>query len=368
MTGSGGTPHGPPDPCIAAGTCAPGAWVDVTPSAVDLSNSYGPGSVEVDPARPTDLYTLFPGLGLWKSVDYGGTWSVLKSDSCNGYLRIPRTGKSPPTMYLPCMDGDLGFTVSLDGGATWTRYPVNVPNTNGQFYAPSVDPYDPEHLIMASHLLDSMVESTDGGRTWQDLPIDPGMVGGTVFALSFIDTGDAKTTRTTFLSESTGYGPGTWRTTDDGAHWTQVLPPATHVAGATQLYQPSPGVVFLAAVTAYEQPANLPGGVYRSADSGATWTLVQSKNDAKVVFGTPNAVYSMYGNQALTQSQCTNGCSQSLAMSAPLPATSGWALLAAQPAATQGPTWATVTNDGTYNIIVTANYGSGLWRYIEPKP
>jgi hypothetical protein len=27
---------------------------------------------------------------------------------------------------------------------------------------------------------------------------------------------------------------------------------------------------------------------------------------------------------------------------------------------------AAVTNDGSYNIVVTANYNGGLWRYVEP--
>ena len=27
---------------------------------------------------------------------------------------------------------------------------------------------------------------------------------------------------------------------------------------------------------------------------------------------------------------------------------------------------AAVSNDGTHNVIVTGNWGAGLWRYVEP--
>jgi len=49
-----------------------------------------------------------------------------------------------------------------------------------------------------------------------------------------------------------------------------------------------------------------------------------------------------------------------------LPGTVGWASLPTPQALSQGPTMATVTTDGTYHIFVTANYGAGLWRYVEP--
>ena len=32
----------------------------------------------------------------------------------------------------------------------------------------------------------------------------------------------------------------------------------------------------------------------------------------------------------------------------------------------QGAAQAAVTSDGTHGVIVTANWGAGLWRYVEP--
>src|SRR5262245_12702940 len=75
----------PADPCVAAGTCPPGAWPNVTPAgmaAADLrpsQNAFGPGSLAGDPARPSDLYVGGSKSGLWKSTDYGNTWTKINT-------------------------------------------------------------------------------------------------------------------------------------------------------------------------------------------------------------------------------------------------------------------------------------------------
>jgi hypothetical protein len=56
-------------------------WIDVTPSGVDLVNklscdNYGSITMVADPARSSDLFTQFHCQGVWKSVDYGLTWST----------------------------------------------------------------------------------------------------------------------------------------------------------------------------------------------------------------------------------------------------------------------------------------------------
>src|SRR4051812_41026581 len=69
----------PPDPCIAASSCPPGKWVDVTPADMVIPE-FGPGPIVVDPKHPSDLYTAGGGDGVWKSTDYGNTWKKINSE------------------------------------------------------------------------------------------------------------------------------------------------------------------------------------------------------------------------------------------------------------------------------------------------
>ena len=357
-----------------------GVWVDVSPAALTalLPTTYGAGTVVVDPGNPQNVYTSF-GQGIWMSTDYGSTWhgpidvKVATSFPCTGYLRIPPSSTTAsPTIFagVPNGGGNCtgGFWKSVNGGVDWTNLPVNVTSAGSGFYAPAVDPYDPNHLLMAVHLQPMIVESTDGGQSWQSVTIDPGMVvSESVFAVAFIDTGVASSTRTTWLSLDSADGPGTWRTTNGGTTWTQVAL-TTHDPGASQIYQP-PGAlnyVFLGAT--YDFGRGLEGGVYMSDDFGVTWSRLGNSNDAKLVFGTTKAIYSMAGEVAQMGSQCSaaSPCQAPLLQSAPQPGTGTWTSLITPDAMDEGPTWAAVTSDGVHNILLTANYGAGLWRYVEP--
>ncbi len=76
-------------------------------------------------------------------------------------------------------------------------------------------------------------------------------------------------------------GFGTWRTANSGASWTQV--DTNEVSGgSTQIYQPDyNGVLFMAG-----SGSGLGQGVLRSSDYGQTWAHVGLSNIATVVTGT----------------------------------------------------------------------------------
>jgi hypothetical protein len=48
------------------------------------------------------------------------------------------------------------------------------------------------------------------------------------------------------------------------------------------------------------------------------------------------------------------------------PGTGTWSMPGTPSEMTIGAAQAVVTSDGKHTIIVTANWGAGLWRYIEP--
>lgn len=368
--------HVPPpsDPCIAAHNCAPGVWVNVTPPDVDLVNgscsNYGTETVAVDPVRTQDVYTLFMCQGIWKSTDFGQTWTgpintgkdgTTMGDCAGGVTIPPNSTASPPILYVSCIRGaGTGFWRSTNGGLDWTSYMVTPGGARQDFYPSAVDPYDDQHLLMAGHEMNVLVQSSNGGQTWTAVKTDAGMQenGGTAF-IQFIDTGNATTTRDTWLwmAQVTGGTIGTWRTTNGGASWTHV-DANEHVHGSSQIYQPdNKGVVYMAG--AY---ADSGWGALRSADYGATWMHVGQAQAETVIFGTSRFVYCMHGGAAGAGEMVDPMLELS-----PQPGIGSWTSPGTPAAMTQGPAQVAVTNNGMYNVVLAANWNAGMWRYVEPS-
>jgi fibronectin type 3 domain-containing protein len=377
-----------------------GNWINVTPAGVDLTDNLcgngGTQSVAADPSNPSNLYAQFNCQGIWTSTDFGATWTgpintgafaATVSDCVGGITVVPsgasgggpgggpggRPGDGPgppgpptmggpsPTLYQGCIGGGgEGLWKSVDGGVNWSRQFVAPGGVFRQdYYAPLVDPYDQNHLIMAGHDHDSIVESTDGGQGWTAVSLNNGMLtnGRTGFVF-FINTGTAATTRGTWLwiGEQNGGVNGTWRTADGGTTWVQV-DKNEHPVGAAQIFQPDTnGVVFMAGAN-----SALGQGVLRSTDYGQTWTHVGFANNESVVVGTSENVYSMFGFAA--GPGATFDSSFEVAAE---PGNGTWVLPGPPAGLTQGAAQISGVNDGSNNILVGAMWNSGLWRYVEP--
>lgn len=355
-----------------------GTWVNVTPSGATPGATLGCGNfgaitVGADPRNQSNIYTHYDCQGVWKSTDYGATWTGpintgtngAAAGDCAGGITLADGGAgNPPIIYEACIragstsGASLGIWKSTNGGVDWTLLNISVaPSGRQDVYPVSVDPYDPNHLLVPAHELDMLYESFNGGSTWQILSINSGMIqsGGTGL-LFFINTGVASTTKTTFLwlAQFDGSNIGTWRTTNDGSTWTKI-DGVEHPHGDGQIYQPNTtGTVYRAGINTTSGV----NGVSVSTDYGVTWTNIGANVSAAVVWGTPNALYSEYSWAC--------GCPVDPGFEFQIPPTgSTWASLSTPTGMGNGPAQTVTVFDGTNYVTIGANWQVGNWRYVE---
>jgi hypothetical protein len=328
---------------------------DVPWLAFANENYMSSGTQRFDPQVPNKLW-FSEGIGVWYSTDFSTaattTWNsssagieqLVARDVCvppgspNVVLAgmdrsvwvIPKTNASYPASYKTMGSSSsliLAYAVdyaranasnlvaivnrglagepevsgySLDGGATWTTFPVQ-PGSGGQggnVVATSID------NIVAVIGTKYAYRSTDRGNTWTPLTL-PGDGGGnnsnlhggynTKKHVLALDGVDAHTIYLYF------YTHGLYRSTDDGATWTLVT--SNTFDGANMYWQTKlrsvpgqAGHLFLTAGQAGGVGSANPAGtsLWRSTDGGSTWTTVPGMAepyDVAVGKAAPGATY-----------------------------------------------------------------------------
>ena len=273
------------------------------------------------PGRPPVFYIGVNNGGVWRSRDYGRTWTPIFDDQPTGSIgAIAIAPSDPRTIYVGSGEGlqrpDLsvgdGIYKSTDGGTTWRHLGL----TNGlQIPGLVVDPRDPHRVFAAvlgspygPNVERGVYRSTDGGDTWQqvlakdentgavDLAFDPAN-SQTVFAVLWAarqapwEIGSSWT-----LSAANGL----YRSTDGGTTWRQVgagLPGAAERLGRIGLATSASAPARMYAVVG----ATRGGGLYRSDDGGESWRLANGDerlwgrdgdfNEVKVDPTNPDVVY-----------------------------------------------------------------------------
>jgi photosystem II stability/assembly factor-like uncharacterized protein len=248
------------------------------------------------PSDPNLFY--FGGVqgGVWRSTSYGNEW-VNISDG-----KIPREAQTigalavapsnPKIIYAGSGERDIrgdvdtgaGLYKTADAGKTWTYAGLRETHTIASIV---IDPKDPNVVYVSSlgHVFKGNAErgvfkTTDGGKTWRKILYVDENTGGNDLVMDPSNPRVLYATmwqvqRVPWKLTSGGPGSGLYKTTDGGAHWTNLSKNPGFAQGVlgkmgVAVAASNPRVVY-AIVQAHE------GGVFRSDDGGATWKRVNGQ-------------------------------------------------------------------------------------------
>ncbi len=245
------------------------------------------------PSDPDLFYMGATGGGLWKSTDFGVKW-VNISDG-----RLPSASPSvgaiavapsnPKILYAGMGECDIrsdaipgdGIYKSVDGGKTWRYDGLRDTHTICKI---AVNPENPDIVYAASmgHVFGpnpdrGVFETTDGGKTWKKILTVDDHTGAISLEMEpnnpqVLYAAMWQAYRKPWILMSGGPGSGIYKSTDGGAHWTNL----THSAGFPKGVLGRIGLSVTAAnpqvVYAIAQADH--GGVFRSNDGGKSWTRV----------------------------------------------------------------------------------------------
>src|SRR6185295_5454119 len=246
------------------------------------------------PGQPNVFYIGVNNGGVWKTNDYGHTWTPIFDDQPTGSIgalcvapsnaNIIYVGSGEGLQRPDLSTGD-GIYKSTDGGKTWRH--LGLRNAQ-QIGAILVHPRDPNLVYVAAlgHPYGANEErgvfrSSDGGETWQKVLYKDENTG--AIALAF-DPRDPKVIYTDLWSARQGpwengawQGPGSglYKTTDGGNTWRQLtkgLPTFEQGLGRIGMaVAPSDSNRVYATVD-----SGTAGGIFVSNDAGESWERVTS--------------------------------------------------------------------------------------------
>ncbi|HKC47554.1 MAG TPA: glycosyl hydrolase [Gemmatimonadales bacterium] len=249
-------------------------------------------------ARPREYWMGTTGGGVFKSTDGGNTWAAAADKYFGGTIgAFGVSASNPDIVYVGTGEFPIRGNVSrgdgvfktTDGGKTWTalglagtrqiaRVRVHPANPDIVYVAAQGDPFGPS----ADR---GVYKSTDGGKTWSKILFRNDSTGASDLILDPSNPDVLYATlwqvrRRPWTLTSGGAGSGIFKSTDAGAHWTEL----TRNPGLPTGLLGNMGITVSPA-----KPSRVwalieadSGGVYRSDDGGATWSWINRDHKIRV--------------------------------------------------------------------------------------
>lgn len=267
-------------------------WNSIGPAPISIGvagreTSGRINSIVIDPTNAQTLYIGAATGGVWKTTNGGVSWTALTDGECGLAMgSIALDPVNPQIVYAGTGEENFssdsyqgcGVLRSTNGGATWTQLGattfVSASGSATRIAKILVDSASAGStsstvLLVASQT--GLWKSSNSGSTWSlslsgiitDLVADPSAVGTYVAAVGSVNGGTAN---------------GVYRTTDLGATWTKLSGglPTSSVGRISLAIAPSSPNVMYVAVQATS--ANTLLGIWKTLDSGNSWTKLTASN------------------------------------------------------------------------------------------
>ncbi len=266
-------------------------------------NDIGPGniggrirSILINPSNPKEILIGAVSGGIWKSTDGGNTWAP-KTDNSNP-IAISSMANNGDTVYAGTGEGWFnldavyggGIYKSTDFGDTWTLLPStttgaaiwNFRNTmkisidqNNNIYAATFA-YNYKDNVGKYYSNGGLYKSSDGGNSW--IKISPTASVTNYFTPCDVIAVSSSDILLATRSYSSNFG-GIFQTTDGGITWNQITSslPTSGFDRIAMTLDPSNAnnvyAVFSSADHSISGDAGLKG-IYKSTDGGSTWAAL----------------------------------------------------------------------------------------------
>lgn len=259
----------------------PSNWQPVGPFTHTNTGSWSSGqgrtsAVAVDPLDPNTIYVGSPAGGIWKSTNSGSTWTPLSDDlpqiGISG-IAIDHASIGNLTVYIATGDKDASDTYSIGvlksvNGGPWISAGLTGAETGSQAGDLILHPTNNQILLCATS--NGLYRTINGGVTWTNERTGDFSQGSVRF----------KPTDPTVVYATTN--SRFYKSTNTGDTFTNITAGLSSVATTSRLIlDVTPADNNYVYVLSLSNSATLNGlnGIYRSTNSGTTFTATQTTTD-----------------------------------------------------------------------------------------
>ena len=336
------------------------SWTAVNTGITDITgNGLSVAVLAISPNYATDG-TVYIGIfdgGVYKSTDGGASWTAVNTGITStviNALAISPNYATDGTVYAGSVDG---VYKSTNGGVSWNSVNAGIPNISVLAVSPN---YASDQTIYAGRG-GGVYKSTNGGASWT--AVNTGISNLNIGSLAVSPNYAAD--QTIYAGSS---GGGVFKSTNGGTNWTAVNTGITGYGLYIQALAVSPN--YASDETVYAGSVNVGyggGGVYKSANGGASWTAVNTGINSTNIYAlavspnyaTDQTVYA--GSFGAGVYKSTNGGASWTAVNTGITNTNILALAVSPNYATDGTVYAGSNGAGVFK----STNGSASWTAVN---